>query len=180
MTTTATLAERATPTATTHWHIDPERSSVEFDVPHLWGLHAVHGCFHRFIGTLDLQERPTVALTVDARSVDTGIERRDEHLRSEAFLDAARHPQIRFASERVTADGGRLTVSGVLEIRGTVLPVDVTATVRRVGDDLEIEAAASIDQRALGITHNPLRMTGHPTRVVVRGRLVADEITRNA
>ena len=174
MATTAVLAERDTLTASTHWHIDPERSSIEFEVPHLWGLHTVHGCFHRFIGILDLQEQPTVALAVDAGSVDTAIKRRDDHLRSGDFLDAAQHPQIRFASERVTADGGRLTVSGVLEIRGTVVPVDVDATVRCVGDELEIDATASIDQRALGITHNPLRMTGHPTRVAVRGRLVAD------
>ena len=43
-----------------------------------------------------------------------------------------------------------------------------------VGDELEIDAASSVDQRVLGITHNPLRMTGYPTKIVFRGRLVAD------
>jgi hypothetical protein len=52
--------------------------------------------------------------------------------------------------------------------------LDIDATLRRDGDELEIDAASSVDQRVLGITHNPLRMTGHPTKIVFRGGLVAD------
>jgi hypothetical protein len=73
-------------------------------------------------------------LTIEAGSLDNGT--RDRHLRSERFFDVAAHPQVRFSSTLIN------------EVDGTM----ADATVRRVGDDLEMEATTTVDQRELGLT----------------------------
>src|SRR6185312_8034794 len=78
------LAEDARDIQLTAWRLDPERSSVEFEVP---GLSTVRGRFHRYQGTLDLRREPAIELTIEAASVDTGNRRRDKHLRSKTFFD---------------------------------------------------------------------------------------------
>jgi len=156
---------------TTHWRLDPERSSIEFQVPAVWGLSTVKGSFSRFHGQL---EGSGVELTVEAESIDTANERRDKHLRSADFLDAARHPYIRFAG---VMDGDR--IQGQLRARGVSLPLDAEAKVRRDGDELEFEVEAVADQRRLGMTWNRLGLVGAPTKMIVTGRLVQD-LSRSA
>src|SRR3954470_19308371 len=53
------------------WGLDPTRSSVEFHVRHFWGLITVKGHFGAYQGTLDLNARPAVELTIQADSLDT-------------------------------------------------------------------------------------------------------------
>jgi polyisoprenoid-binding protein YceI len=160
---------------TTTWRIDPDRSSVEFRAQHLWGLATVKGAFTRYQGTLDLSGEPAVELTIDAESLDTGNRRRDEHLRSPAFFGVEQHPYVRFASERATLKGEKLTVSGRLHAHGESVPLDIDATLHRVGDVLELAAVADVDQRRLGMTFSPLAMIRSPTTLVVKGTLVPDE-----
>ena len=50
------------------WRLDPSRSSVEFDVPNLWGLATVKSRFDRYEGTVNASDRPVVALTIEAAS----------------------------------------------------------------------------------------------------------------
>ena len=156
---------------TTLWRLDPERSKIEFHVPTMWGLATVKGRFTRFHGQL---EGSGVELTVEADSIDTANERRDKHLRSADFLDVARHPYIRFAGV-MDRDG----IQGQLRVRGASLPLDVEATVRRDGDELEVEVEAVADQRRLGMTWNRLGLVGAPTTMIVTGRLVQD-LSRSA
>ena len=85
-------------------------------------------------------------LTIDAGSLDTGNGTRDGHLRSERFFDVAAHPQVRFSSTLIN------------EVDGTI----ADATVRRVGDDLEMGATTTVDQRELGLTFGPLGMIRTP------------------
>ena len=167
--------QRHTSIETTTWRIDPDRSSVEFQAKHLWGLATVKGAFSRYHGTLELSSRPTVELTIDADSLDTKNRRRDEHLRSPAFFGADRHPYVRFVAKTAALEGERLKISGHLHARGASLPLDVDTTVRRDGDELELEAVTDADQRRLGMTWSPLGMIRAPCRLVVKGRLVRDE-----
>jgi polyisoprenoid-binding protein YceI len=157
----------------TTWRIDPDRSSVEFSAG-VWGILTVKGRFSRYHGTLDLSGTPAVELTIEADSLDTRNKRRDKHLRSPDFFGAEEHPYVRFASESVALDGERLSVRGVLHARGSALPLDVDASLRRDGDELEIEAVAVADHRRLGMTWNVLGMIRTPTRLAVKGRLVRD------
>jgi polyisoprenoid-binding protein YceI len=154
------------------WRLDPTRSSVEFRVRHFYGLMTVKGRFGQYEGALTLAAQPTVELTLEADSLDTGMDKRDTHLRSADFFDAAEHPQVRFVSDSATLDGETLTAHGELHAAGRQVPIDVVATVRQVDDEMEIESIAQVDQRELGMTWSPLGITRAPSTVVVSGRLV--------
>jgi polyisoprenoid-binding protein YceI len=159
---------------TTRWRIDPARSSVEFHAKGFWGMATVRGRFSWYHGTLDLSRQPAIELTIEADSLDTANEKRDTHLRSPDFLDAEKHPYVRFVSESATLDGERLHVRGRLHARGSSMPLELDATLRRVGDDLQIDAATEADHRQLGMTWNRLSMIRTPSRLMVKGRLVQD------
>jgi polyisoprenoid-binding protein YceI len=159
---------------TTRWRIDPARSSVEFRSKTFWGLTTVKGRFSRYQGTLDLSGRPAIELAIEAESLDTKLKMRDKHLRSPDFFGVENHPHVRFVSESATLDGNRLKVRGRLHARGTSMPVELEATVRRAGDELEIEAATAADHHQLGMTWNRLGMLRTPSQLRVTGRLVQD------
>jgi polyisoprenoid-binding protein YceI len=159
---------------TTRWRIDPAHSSVEFHVKALWGLATVKGSFSRYHGTLDLSAEPAIDLTIEADSLDTTNVKRDTHLRSPHFFDAEQHPYVRFVSESATLDGDRLHMRGRLHARGTSIPLEFDATLRRRGDDLEVEAATDADHRQLGMTWNQMSSVRAPSRLMVTGRLVRD------
>jgi polyisoprenoid-binding protein YceI len=159
---------------TTTWRLDTDRSSVEFHAGHLWGLATVKGGFSRYHGTLDLARRPAVELTIEADSLVTGNRRRDAHLRSPAFFGSEEHPYLRFESESAVLDGERLKVRGHLHASGGSLPLDIDATLRRDGDELELEAVTAADHHRLGMTWSPLAMIPTPSTLIVKGRLVRD------
>ena len=59
-----------------------------------------------------------VKLSIDAKSIDTAIAGRDNHLRSDDFFDVAKFPKITFTSTKIWREGGRLMVSGPLDMHG--------------------------------------------------------------
>jgi polyisoprenoid-binding protein YceI len=158
----------------TRWRIDPAHSSVTFAVKNFWGMATVKGGFSRYHGTLDLGADPAIELTIEGDSVDTEHEKRDKHLRSPDFFDVEAHPYLRFVSESAVLDGERLTVRGRLHARGTSIPLSLEATLRRSGDDLELEAVTEADRRELGMTWNLLGTVGTTSTLTVKGRLVRD------
>jgi polyisoprenoid-binding protein YceI len=165
----------ATAITSTRWRIDPARSDVEFQARGLWGMGTVTGRFTRYHGTLDLRAQPAIELTVEGDSIDTRNKRRDKHLRSPDFFGVEAHPYVRFVSEAAVLDGERLTVRGRLHARGASMPLQLEATLRGIGDELEIEAVTEADQHQLGMTWNVLGALRAPTRLRLKGRLVRDE-----
>ena len=159
----------------TRWRIDPERSSVEFHVRQMWGLATVKGRFERYAGTLDLDAQPSIELTIEADSLNTNNAKRDEHLRSADFFDAADHPQVRFVSQQVILDGERLDVQGELHAAGKSIPLELEGAICPDGDELEVDVTTFADHRELGITWNRLGMMRTPSKLIVRGRLVRDD-----
>ena len=158
----------------TAWRIDPDRSSVEFHAPAVWGIGTVKGRFSRYQGALHLSGKPAIELTIDADSLDTRNKRRDKHLRSPDFFGVEQHPYVRFVSESAALEGERLKVRGVLHARGAGMPLEIDATVRRAGDELEVEAITLADHHELGMTWNFMGMLRPPIKLIVRGRLVRD------
>lgn len=127
MTTPAGGTLAGTPTGT--WRIDPAHSSVGFSVRHL--MSKVRGRFREVDGRIvigpSLRDCRTSA-SMRADSVDTGVPRRDDDLRSGKFLDAEHHPDLTFASSAVEEDAdGALTIGGDLTIRGTTREVRLQA-----------------------------------------------------
>ena len=154
------------------WRLDPERSSIEFQVPHFYGLITVNGRFGRYQGRLDLREQPSARLTIDATSIDTGNPKRDKHLRSADFFDVELNPEVSFVSDSATLDGEGLRARGSLHAAGGEIPLEIEAKLREIDGELEIEATAQADPRELGMTWNPLGLMRTPTRLLVRGTLV--------
>ena len=158
----------------TRWRIDPARSSVEFRTPTFWGLVTVKGRFGRYDGSLDLRREPAIDLTIEAASLDTKNKMRDKHLRSADFFDVEHDPMVRFVGHSAKLEGERLKVRGELHAAGTSTPLELEASLRRVGDELEVDTSTHVDQRELGMTHSPLGMIRTPSELIVHGRLYAD------
>jgi len=154
------------------WRVDPSRSSVAFRTPTLWGLATVKGRFDDYDGTLDLERNPAIELTINAGSINTENSFRDRHLRSADFFDADNHAEVRFASDSAALEGDTLKVSGQLYAAGKILPLDLDASLRRVGDELEVEARTYGDHRELGMSNGLLGMIRSPSELIVHARLV--------
>jgi polyisoprenoid-binding protein YceI len=172
MSATDQITSPTTPSATGSWRLDPMRSSVEFHVRHFYGLITVKGRFADYEGMLDLAADPSVELTIQAASLDTKQAKRDTHLRSGDFFDVERHPQVRFVSDHAELTGQTLLARGRLEAAGQQLPLELTATVREIDGELEIDASTHADQRELGMTWSPIGVLRAPSTLIVRGRLV--------
>jgi polyisoprenoid-binding protein YceI len=131
MTTDTTLI----PTGT--WVVDPSHSRVGFAVKHL-GISTVRGEFKEFGGALEIGNDPSTSTahgTVKVASIHTNEPRRDDHLRSADFFDAARFPDIVFESTKIEPlDGEEFRVTGQLSIHGVtnevMLHADVGGTQR--------------------------------------------------
>jgi polyisoprenoid-binding protein YceI len=178
---TSTLIETQTAVGTQstleRWNADPTRTTVEFEVEHLWGLRTVRGRFCSFDGAYIVGPGGSeVELTIDAASIDTGIAARDRHLRSADFFDVDEHPQVRFRSTRVTGLGnGEVHVSGDLEAAGAIVSLAFDASVRVIDGELEVEATTTVDQRRFGMSEGPLRNVRPPAKLHVKARLVREK-----
>jgi polyisoprenoid-binding protein YceI len=114
------------------WQLDPPHSSAQFSVRHL-GVSTVRGAFTKVSGTVVYDpanlNKSSIQATIDAASVDTRVDMRDNDLRSPRFLDAQKFPTITFQSKKVEPAGaGKLKVTGDLTMHGitkeVVLDVD--------------------------------------------------------
>lgn len=116
-----------------NYTVDLEHSNVAFKVKHMM-ITNVKGQFEKFSGTFEYDEKTNslVALqgVVDINSINTRIEKRDTHLKSADFFDAANHPSMTLLLEKVEGDKAyvKLTIRGVtkevemeLETSGAVI-----------------------------------------------------------
>lgn len=157
------------------WEIDTTHSEMTFRIRHL--VSRVRGSFNQWSGTLVADPANLAGGSVEVRiqtaSIFTNNERRDNHLRSDDFFDAANHPEITFRSTRVETRGGELRVHGDLTIRGTTRPVvlegemlEVTGAPgqRRIG----FEAVTRINRMDYGVSWNRAAEAG--------GAVLGDEV----
>jgi polyisoprenoid-binding protein YceI len=125
----ALLAPQAASAST--WNVDPDHSSVGFSIKHLM-VSNVRGNFVKFDGKVDLDDKDvsksSVAATVDVGSINTNVQKRDEHLKSPDFFDAAKFPTMSFVSKKwTTGPKGGLKIAGDLTIHGVTRPVVLNA-----------------------------------------------------
>lgn len=154
----------------TTWNIDTSHSRVGFAVRHML-LSKTRGSFGTWSGAIQLDDddltRSSVAVRIDAASIDTADAKRDEHLRSADFFDVANHPELRFASTSVTDLGeGALRVAGDLTIRGVTLPVELDVELTGRGNDpwggerIGFEGRVTINRRDFGLHWNQVLEAG--------------------
>jgi polyisoprenoid-binding protein YceI len=121
------VAVVAAPATAQTWTIDPAHSVASFTVKHMMVTN-VHGRFGKVEGTVDYDGKNIAAAKVDAKidasTITTDNEKRDAHLKSGDFFDAAGFPTITFKSKRAEAVGnGKFKLIGDLTMRGTTKEV---------------------------------------------------------
>jgi polyisoprenoid-binding protein YceI len=167
------------------YDIDVAHSSVEF-VARVLTISKIRGRFAHFSGTLHVAEVPeesSVAIRIEATSIDTSEWRRDAHLRSADFLDVNNHPELTFQSTAVEpAEDARWRVTGNLTLRGVAHPVVlevefIGVAVTAAGEQrIGFSASAEVDREAWGLTWNRVVETGG----VLVGRRVQIELNVQA
>jgi len=134
------------------YKLDPAHTTIGFKVKHLM-ITNVKGYFEKFSGTVVIDEKDitksTVNVAIDIPSINTGIAKRDEHLRSGDFFDAGKYPAMTFVSTKVEKTGGdRLKVYGNLTIRGVTKPVSLYVD----GPTAEIRSPQGVAKRGASAT----------------------------
>src|SRR5438445_13633528 len=149
------------------WQIDPNHTASQFSVKHL-GISTVRGQLPKTTGTATFDPSdPTktfIEATIDASTVDTRVQMRDNDLRSPHFLEVEKYPTITFKSTRAESSGaGRLKITGDLTIHGVTKQVvmDVDASSQPITDPMGkgmrmgANATTKINRNDFGITTMP-------------------------
>jgi polyisoprenoid-binding protein YceI len=161
MTNTATTVTLPKPGTYT---IDKAHTVVGFVARHLIGT-KVRGKFTEFDGTFTVAEDPTkstLEASAKAASIDTGVAMRDDHLRTNDFLDAPNHPELTVKSTGLKkVSDSEWKLSADLTIRGVTKPVvfDVEyfgegPSMQEGGSVVAFSATAEIDRRDFGVSFN--------------------------
>lgn len=151
-------------TQVTRWTIDPAHSEVGFAVKHMM-VSTVRGRFSDVAGTIEFDEAnpeaTKIVAEIDATSIDTRNEQRDNHLRSPDFFGTETHRKITFVSKRVEKTGdNQFKVTGDLTIRGVTREVVLDATYEGTHPDpwggvrAGFSATTSINRHDFGVSWN--------------------------
>lgn len=151
------------------YKVDKMHARFGFAVRHLV-ISTVRGQFTDFDAEVTGDEDdPTTAkavVTVKAASVDTGVQQRDDHLRSDDFFGAEQYPELRFVSTSIThRHGNKWDVVGDLTIRDVTKPVELDCEVQGptdtpMGRRFGILCEGSINRLEYGLKYNPAMETG--------------------
>jgi polyisoprenoid-binding protein YceI len=172
MTTTTELSE-----LTGDYALDPARTRIGFAVRQM--VTKVRGHFDEFEGSAHLDgddpSRSSARLTIGAKSIQTGNQRRDDHLGT-SFLDVRTHPTITFTSTKVEqVNEVAFKVTGDVTMRGVTKPVTVhfeltgTQNDPRGGFRADFEGRATVNRKDWGIIWNATLESG--------GVLVSEKVT---
>lgn len=162
----------------TTWELDPAHTLIEFSTRHMM-VTTVKGRFSGVRGTITIDEtdpaKSSAEAEIDARTLASGADQRDQHLRSADFLDADNYPTITFKSTRVRVEGKeRAKVYGNLTIRGTTREVVLDTELTGFGTNpwgkevVGFEARTTINRKDFGLNWNVALEAG--------GVLVSDNV----
>lgn len=167
------MTATATQATTSTWNIDPAHTTIEFSAKHMM-ITTVKGRIADVRGAIVVDEsNPSLShaeVEMDARSLDTRSEQRDQHLRSADFLDVDKFAHVSFRSKRVEGarptPGSEFKVVGDLTIRDVTKEVVLDTTYEGRGKDpwggerVSFSAVTKIDRREFGLTWNAALETG--------------------
>lgn len=160
----------------TTWAVDGAHTTVEFKVRHFFTQ--VPGRFNDFSGTIQFDPEDLssskVELTVQANSIYTNNDQRDQHLRSPDFFNVEKFPTLTFESTGVSGSGSDLQVTGNLTIHGVTKQVTVPVSFlgsmdTPMGTKAGFATEFTIDRKDYGITWNRTLDQG--------GAILGDEVT---
>ena len=162
------------------YEIDPAHSRVEFTIRHI--VSKVTGNFAGFKGTINYDAAAVAGsstnVEIDASTIDTNNDRRDNHLKSPDFFDVAKYPTLTFTSTKVVpGDEGKFKIQGTLTMHGITKPVTLDAAFLGAGPGMDgaprvgFEATTKVDRKDYGIIWNKALDQG--------GTLLGDDVTIN-
>jgi len=160
------------------WEFDVYHSSVTFTIRHM--MSKVRGQMNIKQGWLEVDNdnlsTAKVDVVLDAASIDTGVEMRDNHLRSaDGHFDVANYPTITFKSKRIEGtDRSNFKVIGDLTIHGVTKEVALSASFNGEGKDprgnrrVSFEAETKLNRKDYDLTWNQALEAG--------GFILGDEV----
>ena len=164
---------------TTKWGIDPAHSAMSFKIKHLM-ISYVRGSFKEFGGSIATNGVNYMTNEIDfwmnVASIDSGDIKRDEHLRSADFFDAAHYPKITFMGSsyaKATKDG-HYTLTGDLTMKGVTKVIKLDVAFGGVMHDLYgnekigFAITGKLNRKDWGLTWNAALEAG--------GMLVSEEV----
>ena len=156
-------------TLTGSWILDPARSEVRLKSRSMWGLAPVKGVFREVTGngTVSAAGDVTGTIMVAARTVDTKNNKRDEHLRSADFFDAANHPDITVTVDGIKPGDGGVRVTGSLTVRDQTRPVSFDATVSSADGETWLDGEIQVNRADFGLTWNQMGMASMRNTITV-------------
>lgn len=160
------------------WNVDASHSNIGFSVRHMM-VAKVRGRFDAFEGTIEGDPQDLVGANInfkiDASSIDTNSEDRDNHLRSEDFFEVEKYPNITFVSTDISNTGdGTYSITGDFTMKDVTKKVTFEAEYQGAGknpwgvDVVAFEATTKVSREEFGLTWNQALEAG--------GVLVGDEI----
>lgn len=157
----ALAAFAATGTAADKYSADPAHSSIGFAVKHMV-VSKVKGYFNDY--TVDIVyddkdiTKSSVVVAIKTASIDTKQAKRDDHLRSPDFFDAAKFPEITFKSKRIEKSGDGYAAVGDLTMRGVTKEITLPFTFAGVVTDpygntrLGLSGGTKINRQDYGVS----------------------------
>ena len=164
------------------WQLDPAHSAAQFSVRHM-GISTVRGTFTKVSGTVQYDPadvtKSAIDVSIDAASVDSRVEMRDNDLRGPHFLDVKQFPQITFKSKRIERAGdGKLKAIGDLTLHGVTKEVTLdvdgpSAPMKDPRGNLHIgaSATATINRSDYGVS-SMTAMIGSDVNITIDVELV--------
>jgi polyisoprenoid-binding protein YceI len=145
------------------YDFDAAHTFIGFRVKHM-GLIEVPGYFRGFTGRINYEAKEpaksSVEFTAKVATIDTGVERRDNHLRSADFFEVEKYPELTFRSSKVEKTDGGWMVTGDLTMKGVTktltFPFNITGFIpggERVGTRMGVTSGTSLNRRDYGITY---------------------------
>ena len=149
------------------FNIDTNHSTVAFSVSHLV-INKVHGKFNEFSASVivDGNAIKEAKGTIQVKSIDTGIAKRDAHLKTPDFFDAQKYPTITFTSKKVEKQGDENVVTGDFTMHGITkeiaLPIKLSGPITDPwgGTRIGLYAKTKLSRKEFGISYNASSKTG--------------------
>lgn len=146
------------------YKIDPRHTYPSFEADHMGGLSTWRGKFNSSSGTIVLDREAqsgTLEVTVDAASIDFGLDDMNEHAKSDDMFDVSKYPTIRYEGQFTEfKDGQPVSVDGALTMHGVTKPVKLTidrfkcAKHRRTGKEVcGANAIGELNREDFGIAY---------------------------
>lgn len=159
------------------WTIDAMHSEIGFKVKHLV-ISTVSGKFKTFEGKVESEKEDfsdaKVSFSADVESIDTGVEQRDQHLKSADFFEAEKYPKLVFESTSIVKDGDDYKLTGDLTLKGVTKPVTLQVELGGVGPNMYgqtvagFEVTGKINRKEFGLTWGAVTEAG--------GVVVSDDV----